>query len=346
MFNEEETRQLLEEYEFPNFELSYETITHNKVLDANLVLAIPEGRKFYAWFTTYKAENACILLEIDLTTRKIISSKIVLTGFKDCLSYNGGTILSGTIFLYENSSKKQGNNQIKIRSNNTCFCIEDIYYYKGNTCETKSFLDRLKLIKEMLCLEISQMALTSNYIIFGLPLINTNFTNLIREIEYLPYTVDKILFRYFNTKKILCVKYYKPNTSNQGSGFGSGSLPGKRQMVTNAVFLVKPDIQNDIYNLYYYKNGKEEYYDIACIQEYTTSVMMNRLFRDIKENKNLDALEESDDESEFQNEKEDKFVFLERSFKMNCVYNPKFKKWTPVSTAKKTDYIVTDKIIS
>lgn len=336
VFNEEETRKLLEEYDFPNFELSYETITHNKVLDANIVIAIPEGKKFYAWFTTYKAENVCFLLEIDITTRKIINSKIVITGFKDCLSYNGGTILSGTVFSYENQHKKQ----IK----NTCFCIEDIYYYKGNNCETISFLEKLKLIKEMLSLEISQIALTSNYMIFGVPLINTNFTNLIREIEYLPYKVDKIVFRYFNTKKILCVKYYKPNTANMNlcnQGIGSG----KKQMVTNAIFLVKPDIQNDIYHLYYYKNGKEEYYDIACIQEYTTSVMMNRLFRDIKENNNLDALEESDDESEFQNEKEDKFVFLDRSFKMNCVYNPKFKKWTPVSTAKKSDYIVTDKML-
>lgn len=334
MFNEEETKKLLQECEFPNIELSYETITHNKVLDANIVFAIPEGKKFYAWFTTYKAENVCFLLEIDILTRKIISAKIVLTSFKDCLSYNGGTIVSGTVFSYENQNKKQ------IKS--TCFCIEDIYYYKGNTCETISFLDKLKLIKEILSLEISQIALTTNYVIFGLPLINTNFTTLIREIEYLPYKVDKIVFRYFNTKKILCVKYYKPNTANIGNQ-GTGS--GKKQMVTNAIFLVKPDIQNDIYHLYYYKNGKEEYYDIACIQEYTTSVMMNRLFRDIKENNNLDALEESDDESEFQNEKEDKFVFLDRSFKMNCVYNAKFKKWTPVSTAKKSDYIVTDKML-
>jgi hypothetical protein len=67
---------------------------------------------------------------------------------------------------------------------------------------------------------------------------------------------------------------------------------------------------------------------------------MNKLFRNIKENINLDALEESDDEAEFENEKEDKYVFLDRSFKMNCQYNHKFKKWVPVSLAPKDSRII------
>jgi hypothetical protein len=60
---------------------------------------------------------------------------------------------------------------------------------------------------------------------------------------------------------------------------------------------------------------------------------MNKLFRNIKENANLDALEESDDEAEFENDKEDKFVFLDKSYKMVCQFNNKFKKWVPISLA-------------
>ena len=37
---------------------------------------------------------------------------------------------------------------------------------------------------------------------------------------------------------------------------------------------------------------------------------MNSLFRNIKENGNLDLLEESDDEEEFENIALDKFVYL------------------------------------
>ena len=36
---------------------------------------------------------------------------------------------------------------------------------------------------------------------------------------------------------------------------------------------------------------------------------------------------------DFENEKEDKFVYLEREFKMVCSYNYKFKKWVPLRVA-------------
>ena len=53
---------------------------------------------------------------------------------------------------------------------------------------------------------------------------------------------------------------------------------------------------------------------------------MNKLFRNIKENNNLDLLEESDDEDEFENEKDDRFVYLDRVFNMLCSYNYKFPR--------------------
>jgi hypothetical protein len=70
--------------------------------------------------------------------------------------------------------------------------------------------------------------------------------------------------------------------------------------------------------------------DIAYIPDYKTSVMMNKLFRKIKENDNLDTLEESDDEEEFENEKEDKFVYLDKNLEIKCYFHQKFKKWTPL----------------
>ena len=63
--------------------------------------------------------------------------------------------------------------------------------------------------------------------------------------------------------------------------------------------------------------------------------MMNKLFRTIKENDRLDALEESDDEEEFENENEDRFVNLGKSYNMVCLYNHKFKKWYPNRVADK-----------
>jgi hypothetical protein len=67
---------------------------------------------------------------------------------------------------------------------------------------------------------------------------------------------------------------------------------------------------------------------------------MNNEFRRIKENGNLDLLEESDDEEEFENVSVDKFVDLEKSLVMECVYMPRFRKWCPeriVDAARLTD---------
>ena len=61
---------------------------------------------------------------------------------------------------------------------------------------------------------------------------------------------------------------------------------------------------------------------------------MNKLFRNIKENNNLDTLEESDSEEEFENINIDKFVNLEKSYLIDCEYSSKFKKWIPRNLSK------------
>ena len=109
----------------------------------------------------------------------------------------------------------------------------------------------------------------------------------------------------------------------------------------DVVFCVRPGIQDDIYNIHCFNNGSEHLYSVAHIPNFNTSVMMNKLFRNIKENNNLDALEESDDEEEFENENNDKFVHLDRTCNMVCTYNYKFKKWTPVRLANKDEQVVT-----
>ena len=295
--------------DFPNFELSYETMMHNKVHNSDIILAIPDGLKFFAWFTEYNDENVCFIF--DAINRTHV--QIARTSFNDKLVYGEGTILYGTIFKYNDVS---------------CFCIEDIYYYKGLCVTDSPYLNKLQTIKTCLQNELSSNALTNKFTVFGLPIMNTNFNALLRDIDLLPYKISQIQFRYLHFRKILVIKYYKPRTIDDRD-----RDRGPRDHKTHVIFKVSPQIQTDIYNLFVYNDGKEEFFSVAFIPDYKTSVLMNRLFRNIKENQNLDALEESDDEEEFENEKEDKFVFLDRSFKMICEYNYKFKKWVPVSLA-------------
>ena len=96
---------------FPDFELSYEKLIHKKV-SSDIYVAIPKGRKYLLWFTYYKNNNVCFLME--MTGRKLIfkSMEFVSLSFKDKLSF--GTILYGTLVHYEKSR---------------FFVTENIYYY-------------------------------------------------------------------------------------------------------------------------------------------------------------------------------------------------------------------------
>ena len=302
---------------FPKFELSYEIMTHKKVHNVDVILAIPEGNKFFAWFTVYKNENVCFTLEIN-DNNKIKTVKMISTSFVDSLSL--GTIFYGTMFKYKDIN---------------CFSIEDIYYYKGKNYIQVPYSTKLQLFKDILSNEMSQSVLNNNFTIFGIPLISSDFNLLLRDIQFLPYKISQLKFRFFeknNARKILAMKYYKPGPQN--------IVKKDKHMLTTAVFKITAEIDPDIYNLFIYNNGVEEYYDTSLISDYKTSVMMNNLFRNIKENANLDAIEESDDDEDFEDVREDKYVYLDRSFKMNCEYNHKWKRWCPISLASDNDKII------
>lgn len=305
MFSEEEF-----ESSFPKFELCYELLTHKKVLDSNVMLAIPEGKRCFAWFTSYLNQNACLLLELD-DNNHIIKKEIIVTSFSNKLAY--GTVLYGTLFNTTISSNK-------------CFCIEDIYFCYGENVSTLSYLAKLEHIRDICSSHLSQHALTNKFVIFGLPLMTNNFEKILEDVQILPYKVAKIKFRYFNRKKIYVMNYFKPRRQDVKSN--------AQQQAKRRVFKVTADIEPDIYNLFAMKGGTETYFDVSFIPDYNTSVMMNKLFRNIKENENLDAIEESDSEEEFQDFREDKYVYLDRAFNIVCEYNSRFNKWKPICLAK------------
>ena len=60
--------------EFPNVKLSYEKIIHKKVYGSDLLLGIPDGKKCFAWFTSFKDKMLCIILEVDDKNKKEFTS--------------------------------------------------------------------------------------------------------------------------------------------------------------------------------------------------------------------------------------------------------------------------------
>ena len=303
---------------FPNIELCFETMIHNTVpVQYNYVLAIPEGRKYFAWFTTYKDQNVCFLLEIT-ENKQICNIECIYTCFHKDLAYE--TILYGTGF-------KQGGRRF--------FSCEDIYMYKGNAVNKSTYYyKKLSMFQNIFKNEIKQVSYNNQMITFGLPIMSINVDNLKDKISQLPYKIkyiqirtdnkisrlDEIVATAVKVTELRIVEHKPPNKPIVNKY--------ERNDRKEKTFKIMADIQNDIYNLYEI-NGTE-IIDTVYIPDYKTSVMMNKLFRNIKENQNLDALEESDDEEEFQNDKIDKYVYLDRSYDLICEYNVKYKRWQPI----------------
>jgi hypothetical protein len=135
---------------------------------------------------------------------------------------------------------------------------------------------------------------------------------------------------------IYCVGCYSNNKylGNFILNVQSSKTTNKNETNYGYNFRVTASLTPDIYNLYILDNNKEIFYEYALIDSYKTSVFMNDLFRKIKENKNLDLLEESDDEEEFENIDLEKYVNLGKTYIIECFYNKKFKKWVPKNLAK------------
>ena len=285
--------------DFPSFELSYEKKLHKKV-QSDIYLTIPKGKKYFAWFKTYKNNPICFFLEINRRNKSIENIENYQFPFKRELCSGKGTILYGTIFFV---NKKR------------CFNIENIYYLRGNNLRYQSNATIIKEMYNLMNNYIKQTYFNNNSILMGLPLIDTNYYNLTNKLNNLYYDVFCIQYRLLYKNKPYLNELIKVNK------------------LIYKYFLVKATIVNDIYDLYVLNENKYEKFTIAYIPDYKCSVMMNSLFRNIKENNNLDALEESDDEEEFENISLDKFVDLDKKYIMKCLYLSKFKSWKPIELA-------------
>lgn len=292
----------------PEFKLSYDTILHKKVC-ADIFSLIPSGEKVITWFTYDSNKNVCILMHLN-KYNNITDVEILTVCYNKQLSY--GTIIYGTYFKH----------------NNTKFITcEDIYYFKGNYVHEKKYNEKLDIFTNIFNNYLQQKAYNDSFVIFGLPYSSSNLHETFNKIKEMPYKISQIAF-------------YKREQSKN-----IGLLNNKQSNNIENIFKIKPEIEQDIYSLYCRGNKSDDFYDYAGIFDYKTSVMMNNYFRTIKENKNLDFLEMSDNDEEFENVNEDKFVNLKKTLYMKCNFNKKFKKWHPTEIVDFSDKLLTKRDI-
>lgn len=268
------------------------------------------------------------------------------------------------------------------------FSIHTIYWYKGNPVPPLAAGGHIRLCEDLFREhDIRQVAYTKqNSVIFGLPILcNTeqDAENIARE---LPYETFAIQYRYFTHTRVFqrilqekpASSQYQPVVANIQAPSPAPApapappallapvsapvptskklfIPPPDEMLTNiqATFIVRPNIQNDIYELFVLSSlsrgggsGRCEpvFHNFAHISGFKTSVMMNRLFRNITENERLDSMEESEDEAEFENTEPDKYVTLSKEYNIVCRFNKRFCRWVPIEVVTRGDIITEQQV--
>ena len=283
----------------PELELSYDKTLHKKVR-ADAFQILPKGKKCMLWFTYKLNENVALLLSFDKTGKNINNVQTIMMSFSDELSMGCGTILTGVILSSMNQS---------------IFCCTNIHYYQGKHCEKSNYEVKYEYISDMLENYTDQTAIDEiNLTILTTAIITKRFTEAISIARSLPYDV------------------YGISSIRFDRSYSLGITPYTQHYEPIGYFKVKAQIRCDIYNLFVHDAPKP--HGIAAVTDYTQSVMLNSLFRDIKENRNLDLLEMSDDDEEFENINEDKYVDLKKSYIMKCKYIARFRKWRPIEVCK------------
>ena len=350
----------------PYFELSYEKISHRKVFSNNfshilsssvqpsiqpieikqenklqpfVEVHIPFGKKYLLWFSYSRTHdenpntNACYLLEID-RHQQICHIEIVKS-FLFPPHFSKGTLLSGCIPNKTNH-----------------FIIEDVYYYDGILCEMKEYLDYYQTIEQRSFIT-SKKHFTNKYTFF-LPfmkqfqyleedlVLEKQMSHDIHHINIIHLTNPCLHFQLCSYQCSHCKTTSCVIPTNKNQGHCGGTV--KKSSSNRKIFMVCADMQYDIYHLYSPKKElyvnepilsyptKEDchYYDVANVPTIKTSVFLNSIFRNIRENKNIDYIEESDDEDNFEDMKPDKYVDLDKFIVMECEYSHPFKKWIPI----------------
>jgi hypothetical protein len=336
---------------------------------------LPKGKRCIAWITEWKRNKIVAVIDIigpnhsnngaiSPVIRKFNQENGWFPGnirvYDACIHHSlvYGTVFGGVIFRLNPS---QGAGAGAGAYDKTIFSIHAAYWYKGNPVPSLSLSGHVRLCEGLFHEgDLRQVAYTKqNSIIFSIPILCRNDKDADAIIPQLPYPVYAIQYRFEHNTRVCQRTLQTPHTTTPPRASEPHksiiplppppavivAAPTRRveyiqppdEMLTNiqAIFMVRPNIQNDIYDLFVSstterRNSDLIFHNFAHIPSYKTSVMMNKMFRNIVENRCLDALEESEDESDFENIEPDKYVSLHKEQLMLCRFNKRFCRWVPI----------------
>ena len=351
-------------HRFPAFELSYETFAHKKVPSTyDICLTIPAGKKQLLWFTFDKNDDITILVDLNKSRQIVKTERINIPTLTEEIHYD--TLLYGTIIQVESAMHLPVMHLPAMhlpamhlpamhlpamhlpvmhlpamQQPTQIFIIEDIYHYRGINVKAMLFGEKLTFLQKLFIKDLPKQQDAVSHLLLALPYMRVSTEN---DIDSLPfyesftkpakYQSHHIQFRSSGTiVPYLNHIYKKPQTiADQIQNIDilvprtdcDYRLPAYSK---NTIFKVVADIRDDVYHLF----AQDTYVGVSYIGTRNQSKYMNSLFRNIKENINIDYGEESDDEECFQDLRVDKYVDLTREHMIECEFNRKFRMWEPI----------------
>lgn len=289
--------------------------------DPTYYILKPKGKRSYIWFTYYEKKILTLLIFINNfnslhdITNEFYEVDII---YDNTLCYNN-VLLSGLYFT--NKIEKKTLHYFAITN------LENYNIY-NKIINKNNFINNFKTKHDIFNILLPLIQNNNDFKIC-LPNFEYDYNSIIKYIYTSSFKYHSI--EIYNNNKYLG-NYLLNNYTNFSNSIKNDNI--------NATFKIMPCINNDIYCLFVNNNNNEEYFDLALIDSYKTSVFMNNLFRKIIENTNLDKIEESEDEEDFEIINNDKYVNLNSSYNILCKYNQNFKKWIPI---KLSNYPIIEK---
>lgn len=323
----------------------------NSINNIKYLVFNPIGRKALLWFTYFEDRLICILNIYNTNNYYLVENN-----FDKELVYNN-CVIFGYFFIKNNK---------QIFSVDKILNYNNLYNNINDDKVTKNFEKKLNNFNTIFNKFLYKKS--DDLLIISLPTIidKSKFSHLFSNATNNKYYIDNIknLYNIYSislfdeTKKIgncnidnlqnildsnLLSSKVNNNVSNNISNSINNNVTNKihnnsisnkfdnsslsNNIKNECYFMIKAGLAQDEYFAYINDNN---YYSTLLISSYNMSIFMNSQFRNIKENINLDLLEESDDEDEFNNEADNKFINLEKKEIFKCKYSKKFKKWIPI----------------
>ena len=281
----------------PPFSLESASKSEARVFGYDTCHAIPKGKKALGWWHVSQNGPVCHVFYMG-SAGGISNGYQYISSFDDTVS--AGTIVSGTLFY------------VKER---VFFAITDVHQYAGTMLSDIKYSDRITYI-QVIGRHLNPMNYNNRCITFGQPVYAKSYKELSTKIRTLPYDVESILYR------------HKDWGVGKIRTFSSQARDKQRDV--ECTFEVTPHVSQDVYELHCRDRITSRW---ACVQSLAESIELNKTFRKIRENTDVDLGELSPDEDEFEDVDLAKYV-KRRTVWMTGRYDPKFKKWRLVGPAK------------